>query len=273
VILDEILQAKREEVARLEGSETLLAELATRAPRARGFEAAIMAEESVSVIAEFKRRSPSTGPIDSYANPSSVVAAYDAGGAAAVSVLTDGPYFGGSLEDLAAAREVSSIPVLRKDFIVHPVQLLESRAAGADAVLLISRALGSALLAELLEECERLGMAALVEIHEAGELDGVLDAGARIVGVNARDLSTFDVDLQAGLEIVSQVPGDRVAVAESGVQGQDDVARAGRAGADAVLVGGWLMRQDPARGVSELIGERRLPRASYGDLDHGSEPA
>lgn len=273
MILEEILQAKREEVARLDGSESLLAELAARAPGPRGFEAGIVEDESVSVIAEFKRRSPSAGPIDSYANPRSVVSAYEAGGAAAVSVLTDGPYFGGSLEDLAAAREVSTIPILRKDFIIHPLQLLESRAAGADAVLLISRALGTALLAELLEECERLGMAALVEIHDEDELGGALDAGARIIGVNARDLSTFEVDLQAGLEIVSQVPGDRVAVAESGVLGPEDVVRAGRAGADAVLVGGWLMRQDPERGVSELTGERRLPRTSHAepDVEFGQE--
>ena len=261
MILDEILRAKRGEIARLEGSEVLLAELARRAPRPRGFEAAIVEEDAVSVIAEFKRRSPSAGPINAYANPRSVVAAYERGGAAAVSVLTDGPHFGGSLEDLATAREVCSIPILRKDFIIHPIQLLESRAAGADGVLLIYRALDHGVLAELLENCEELGMAALVEVHDSAELEGALEAGARIVGVNARDLSTFEIDLDAGLEIISRVPGDRVAVAESGVSGRGDVSRAGRAGADAILVGSLLMRQDPSQGVAELIGERRLPRA------------
>ena len=144
--------------------------------------------------------------------------------------------------------------------MIDPLQVMESRAAGADAILLIVRALEGERLEELLEACDDLGMSALVEVHDAPELDRALEAGARVLGVNARDLGTFDVDFEAALELVARVPGDRVAVAESGVNGPEDVERAGRAGADAVLVGGWLMRQDPAQGVAGLVGHRRRPR-------------
>lgn len=259
-ILHEILERKRPEVGRLRGREGELASRAAEAPPARPFVAALR-EDRVAVIAEFKRRSPSAGAIAEEADPGAVAAAYERGGAAALSVLTDGPGFGGSLEDLRAAREATSLPVLRKDFLVDPVQLLESRAAGADAALLIARALENGRLSELLVGCEELGMAAVVEAHDADEVERALAAGARVVGVNARDLASFEVDFPRALELVAGVPEDRVAVAESGVGGAEDVAAAGLAGADAVLVGSRLMAGDPEAAVRELVGQGRRPRA------------
>jgi indole-3-glycerol phosphate synthase len=261
LILDEIIENKRAEVAWLRGAAADLEAAAAAVDPPRGFDAALRAPASVSVIAEFKRRSPSEGDINPYADIADVARAYEQGGATALSVLTDGPYFGGELGDLRRAREASGLPLLRKDFIIDPLQLYESRAAGADAVLLIVKALSDGTLRELRVGAEDLGMSALVEAHDAAEVERALDAGARIVGVNARDLQTFDVDLDASLILIERIPGDVTAIAESGVRGGEDVARAGRAGADAVLVGGWLMKSDPRRGVEELAGHRRRPRA------------
>lgn len=265
MILDEIIESKRVEVAWLQGATGDLEAAAAAAAPPRGFEQALRSPASVSVIAEFKRRSPSEGDINPYADVASVVRAYEQGGAAVLSVLTDGPYFGGELADLRRAREASGLPVLRKDFLIDPVQLYESRAAGADAVLLIVKALSDSTLRELCNGAEDLGMSALVEAHDATEVERAMSAGARIIGVNARDLQTFDVDLDASLSLIERISGDRVAVAESGVGGGADVERAGRAGADAVLVGGWLMKSDPRRRVEELAGHRRRPRP--GDAD------
>jgi indole-3-glycerol phosphate synthase len=265
LILDEIIESKRAEVAWLAGAAADLEAAAAAAGPPRGFDAALRAPGSVSVIAEFKRRSPSEGDINPYADVAGVARAYERGGAAAASVLTDGPYFGGELADLRRARDASGLPLLRKDFLIDPLQLYESRAAGADAVLLIVKALSDGTLRELRAGAEDLGMSALVEAHDAAEIERALDAGARIVGVNARDLQTFDVDLEASLNLIEEIPGDVIAVAESGVRGGADVERAGRAGADAVLVGGWLMKSDPRRGVEELAGHRRRPRAGCED--------
>lgn len=271
MILDEILETKREEVARLRAERDALASLADAAPPPRGFTGAIVEQEAVSVIAEFKRRSPSAGEIDAFANPRSVARGYEQGGAAAISVLTDGPFFAGSMDDLAAAREACSLPLLRKDFIVDPVQLLEARAGGADAVLLIARVLEDSALEGLLDEAAALGLAALVEVHDERELSRAIDAGAEVLGVNARDLTSFEVDLEAGLELVARVPGEKVAVAESGIGSREDVLRAGRAGADAVLVGSWLMRRERGGTVEMLVGERRLPRRTAAP-DHAASP-
>lgn len=253
MILDEILETKREEVEdlRRQGESALLRRLED-APPVRPFRAALAGGGEVSVIAEFKRRSPSAGNLAEGADPVRVGEAYRAGGAAAMSVLTDERHFGGGLDDLRAARAASGLPVLRKDFVVDPLQVIEARGAGADAVLLLVRALSAKQLDELLIATRELGMEALVEAHDADELEAALASGADLVGVNARDLSSFEVDLDRCRELVAEVPDDRVAVAESGVETAEDVARMGRAGADAVLVGSALMRGGPGGVLSEL---------------------
>lgn len=259
MILDEILETKREEVGRLRRRRNALEERAADAPSPRGIVRALRARGDVAVIAEFKRRSPSAGSLAEGADPAEVAARYADGGAAALSVLTDGPYFGGSLDDLAAAREATELPVLRKDFLVDPVQILEARAAGADGVLLIARALDGGRLDELLEAAGELGMDALVEVHSEEELERAVTAGARLVGVNARDLTSFAVDLALSERLVGRVPAGRTAVAESGIRGEPDVRRMAAAGADAVLVGGWLMTRGP-EAVRELSGVPRRGR-------------
>lgn len=241
MILDQILEQKREEVERLRGRRERLETAAAEAPEPRDFRAALADGPDVAVVAEFKRRSPSAGDLAPGADPAEVGRGYAEGGAAALSVLTDERWFGGALSDLSEAREASGLPVLRKDFLVDPVQLLEARAAGADAVLLIVRALEGESLQAMVRETRELGMHALVEAHGEEELERAVDAGAEIVGVNARDLASFAVDLALSERLVGRVPGGRVAVAESGIRGEADVARMAAAGADAVLVGGWLM--------------------------------
>jgi indole-3-glycerol phosphate synthase len=191
---------------------------------------------TVAVVAEVKRRSPSAGAIREDLDPGERAALYARHGAAAISVLTDGPYFGGSINDLRAASHRSSVPVLRKDFILDEVQILEARAAGAAAVLLIVRALEKRL-PPLLHFAERAGLDALVEVHTGDELAMALDAGATILGVNSRDLDTFAIDVEAALRIVARVPAACVVVAESGMAGRPDILRAAAAGADAVLIG------------------------------------
>lgn len=191
----------------------------------------------VALIAEVKRRSPSAGAIAPALDPVSHARIYQAAGAAAISVLTNGPSFGGSLDDLRAVAEAVAIPVLRKDFILDEAQVLEARAAGAAAVLLIVRALTPERLEALLASAESVGLAALVEVHTAGEMDMALAAGAGLIGVNSRDLDTLSVDTASAWALLSRVPADRVAVAESGLARPADVARAAEAGADAVLVG------------------------------------
>ena len=260
-ILDEILAAKREEVARLQLFRSAIRAQAEEAPPPRGFESALRKPAEVAVIAEFKRRSPSAGDINPWAQVAGVASVYAAAGAAAISILTDEPYFGGSLDDLRSARGATGVPVLRKDFTLDPVQLYEARAAGADAVLLIVRALDDARLRELLELSAELGLAALVEAHDEQEIERALEADARILGVNARDLATFEVDLERSMRLIEGLPADVVAVAESGIRSSEDAAAAGRAGADAVLVGGWLMAGDPGTGVEALVGHPRRPRS------------
>jgi indole-3-glycerol phosphate synthase len=206
----------------------------------------------VAVIAEVKRRSPSAGAIREDLDPAERAALYAEHGAAAVSVLTDGPYFGGSIQDLRAAAQRSSVPVLRKDFILDEVQILEARAAGAAAVLLIVRALGSRLQ-PLLRFAADLRLDGLVEVHTVGELDTALEAGASIIGVNSRDLDTFEIDIETAWKIVAGVPAEYIAVAESGMAGPKDVRRAAAAGADAVLIGTALSAAvSPERLLQEL---------------------
>jgi indole-3-glycerol phosphate synthase len=207
----------------------------------------------MGLIAEVKRASPSAGEI-AEADPGRQAARYQEGGARAISVLTEARHFGGSLADLRLVRAHSALPVLRKDFIVHPAQVLEARANGADAVLLIVAALTDTELAGLLATAADLGMGALVESHTEHEVDRAVATGAPVIGVNSRDMETLDVDAERGLGLLGRVPEDRVKVFESGVTSRDDVARAEDAGANAVLVGEALMRApEPAARIRDLL--------------------
>ncbi len=212
----------------------------------------------MALIAEVKRKSPGAGDIRPDLDPAEQARGYQSGGASAVSVLTDGTYFSGSLADLRDTRRAVEAPVLRKDFMLDPLQVWEARAAGADAVLLIVRILDDAELVELQALAQELGMAALVEVHDGLELERALAAEARIVGINNRDLTTFETRLEVTLDLVSQVPDDVVLVSESGIAGPTDVDALGSAGVNAVLVGEWLVRQpDAARAAAALSGRRR----------------
>jgi indole-3-glycerol phosphate synthase len=223
------------------------------APRVVDFEAALRAP-GLALIAEVKRASPSAGAI-AEVDAGEQAERYDRAGAAAISVLTEPRHFNGSLADLRSVRRRTALPILRKDFVVHPAQVIESRAEGADAVLLIAAALSSAELAELMSATEELGMAALVEVHAPSDLDRALEAGSRIIGVNARDLETLTVDTEAAIELARAVPDDRTLVLESGITSRDQVERAIEAGAAAILVGEALMRSpDPAETVRALLG-------------------
>jgi indole-3-glycerol phosphate synthase/phosphoribosylanthranilate isomerase len=220
----------------------------------RRFGEALARPSRVNVIAEFKRRSPSRGAIRADADPARVARAYEAGGAAALSVLTDEPFFGGSLEDLARVRAAASLPVLRKDFIVDPYQVAESAAAGADAVLLIVAALPGPELGALHAAAAEAGLEVLVEVHDRAELARARGIGARVIGVNSRDLRTMTVDLRTALGLAAGIPDDVVAVAESGIRTPEDVRRLRDAGYDAFLVGEHLMAHaDPAAALQDLI--------------------
>jgi len=234
-----------------EGS--LMAHVADLTP-ARPFTEALLDGEPPSVIAEVKRSSPSAGRIAD-TDPAARSRAYQAGGAAAISVLTEARHFDGSLSDLRAVRAATSLPVLRKDFLVHPAQLIEARAAGADAALLIAAALSRSELEVMLEAAGALGLGALVEVHSEDDLNVALAFGAEVVGVNARDLETLEVDGERALALLRSVPADRVAVLESGISTRAQVERALDAGASAILVGEALMRaDDPGAKIRELRG-------------------
>lgn len=249
-ILDRILAAKAEEVARHKRQvpQGELEERARQAPAARPFAEALRGER-VAVIAEVKRASPSKGILAPDFDPVGTAGAYARGGAAAVSVLTDEPFFGGSLEFLPRVREVFPGPLLRKDFITDPYQVVEARAWGADALLLIASVLDRPRLADLLALTREWGMEALVEVHTAEEVERSLAAGARVVGVNNRDLRTFYTDLAVTEKLAVLVPEDVILVSESGIGSRADVERVARAGIDAVLVGESLMRQGDPEGL------------------------
>jgi indole-3-glycerol phosphate synthase len=208
-----------------------------------------------TVIAEIKRRSPSGGELRPGLDPGGIASAYEAAGAAAVSVLTDGPDFGGSLDDLVAVRAAVEIPVLRKDFVVAAVQVAEARVAGADWVLLIAAVLGDGgALEETLEAARRCGAGALVEVHTDDDLDRALDAGAVCVGINNRDLTTLTTDLRTFARLRARIPSGIVTIAESGVRDRADVVRLVGEGADAVLVGEALMRHpEPGALLGEMV--------------------
>jgi indole-3-glycerol phosphate synthase len=249
VILDEILARKREEVAHL---RTAPPARNTPALPTRGFAAALR-RPGVSVIAEFKRRSPSGGLIRPDATPSDIAGVYSAAGAAAMSVLTDAHYFGGSGDDLAEARGACSLPVLRKDFVVDTMQIHEARAMGADAVLLIVRALSDRELRDFLNVSLEIGLDTLVEAHSADEVLRALDAGATIVGVNNRDLDTLVTDVTLAPRLRPLVPSECLFVAESGISTPEQIAILADAAVDAVLVGEALLRAaDPGAQLRAL---------------------
>lgn len=235
VTLDEILRSTGARVENLRQRRPALESAASAIADPPSFGGALR-RNTVAVIAEVKRRSPSAGVIREDLDPAERAVLYAKHGAAAVSVLTDGPFFGGSIEDLRSAAARCTVPVLLKDFLLDEVQILEARAAGAAAVLLIVRALGPRL-APLLRQAAEWRLAALVEVHTEQELSAALQAGASIIGVNSRDLDTFTINADAALRIITRVPSHCIAVAESGMSRPADVERAAKAGADAVLIG------------------------------------
>jgi indole-3-glycerol phosphate synthase len=228
-------------------------------PTPRAFAAALRAHRhpgvGLAVIAEVKRRSPSLGALRPDADAGDVAVRYARAGAAAISVLTDGPDFGGKLSDLAAVRARVAVPALRKDFLIHPIQLEEARGWGADAALLLVAMLGEVRLRDMLRAAEQLGLEALVEVHDADELAIALRAEARIIGVNARDLKTLQIDVAGALALIRAIPEGVLRVAESGLSTRDDLRRAADAGADAALIGTALMRApDPGAALAALLG-------------------
>jgi len=230
-----------------------LTRLAHAQPPARDLPSALAGDRSVAVIAEVKRASPSAGAIALGADPVGHAAAYATGGAAAVSVLTEERHFRGSLDDLRAVRAAIDLPLLRKDFIVSVAQIAEARVAGADSVLLITSCLADDELTGLLAASRRFGMEPLVETHDDDDLQRALATDARVVGVNARNLETLEVDVPVALQRLRRVPEDRIAVLESGVTGPDHATAAVVAGASAILVGESLMRAgDPAAAIRGL---------------------
>jgi len=254
-VLDEIIAGVLEDLA-VRQELTSLDELkarASEAPSARDILPALNGE-GIAVIAEVKRSSPSKGILAQIAEPAALAAQYEAGGAALISVLTEQRRFGGSLKDLDAVRAEVSTPVLRKDFLVTSYQLWESRAHGADVVLLIVAALEQSALVSLIERTHSLGMNALVEAHTADEVDRAIDAGAKIIGINSRNLKTLELDRELFSKIVGRIPGNIIKVAESGVRDTHDVIEYARAGADAVLVGEALVTgDDPRLLVADLV--------------------
>lgn len=254
-VLDSIIEGVRADVAAREAVISL-ADIKARAqdaPPPLNVMAALR-EPGIAVIAEVKRASPSRGELANIADPAQLAQAYEAGGARIISVLTEERRFNGSLADLDAVRAAVSIPVLRKDFVIKPYQIHEARAHGADLLLLIVAALEQPVLESLLERTESLGMTALVEVHTEEEADRALQAGAKVIGVNARDLKTLEVDRDCFARIAPGLPSNVIRVAESGVRGTADLLAYAGAGADAVLVGeGLVTSGDPRTAVADLV--------------------
>jgi len=258
-ILAKILADKGPEVEAAQKARPLggVEAVARAQPPARDFAAALRRSPSQAMrfICEFKRASPSAGAIAPGVMPEDIVPQYEAGGASAISVLTDETYFDGRLEFLARVKECVTIPVLRKDFIVSSYQIAEARAAGADAVLLIASALDPSQLSEFYQCTREWGMRALVEVHDEEEAGRAADVGAEIIGVNHRNLATFEIDRGLTGRLASQMPGGCILVGESGIKTKEHVAELLRAGAHAVLIGETLMRSnDPARAIAEMRG-------------------
>jgi indole-3-glycerol phosphate synthase len=221
----------------------------------RGFRATLLGTPGLAVIAEIKRRSPAKGDLNRHLDPAKLASTYELGGAACLSVLTDEEFFGGSVDDLEAARAATALPVLRKDFTVDPRDVVDARLMGADAILLIAAVLDPFELVEMHQLGCEAGLDVLVEVHDEPELEEALNAGAMLVGVNQRDLTTFEVDHERALRMATAIPDTVVKVAESGIRGADDAKRLADAGYEAVLVGEALVTSlDPARTLADLLG-------------------
>lgn len=260
--LRQIIAYKHDEVAALKRERTLASFESDMksAPTVRGFAGALMSiakADGNALICEMKRRSPSAGAISLDRNPVDVAKAYQAGGAACMSVLTDGPSFGGSLADMVDVRNAVSIPVLRKDFMVDPIQIAEARAAGADAILIILAALDDALARELHAAADQYGLSVLLEVHDELELERALRLPSPLMGVNNRDLRTFTTDLGATERLAKGLPKDRLLISESGVKTTADITRLRACGARGFLIGESLMRaNDPQTAVRDLVETR-----------------
>jgi indole-3-glycerol phosphate synthase len=255
-ILERIVEQKKREIA----GAILVAQReewrvrAESAPAPADFFAALADPPGLQVIAEIKRASPSAGVLRDPFDPPAIARSYERGGAACLSVLTDVQFFQGSIEDLRAVRSAVRLPLLRKDFVLDPVQIWEARLAGASAVLLIAECLSPDRLAELVQEIHRLKMSALVELYEPENLPAVLASGARLVGINNRNLRTFETRLSHTLDLSPKIPSDRIVVSESGIKTNADVARLRQAGVKAILVGETFMRaEDPGAKLAELL--------------------
>ncbi len=259
-VLDTIIATTRATLPALRARQAELEHAAAFAPAVPSFVQSLR-RPSVALIAEVKRRSPSAGAINADLDPAALAQAYAAGGAAAISVLTDGPFFGGTLADLEAVTRAVVVPALRKDFILDRCQLLEARASGASAVLLIVRVLEDATLRALHRAAEDLGLGVLVETHTADEITRAIDAGAEVIGVNARDLDDFSINREAAWQLLRRVPPSLIAVAESGMSSPADVTVAATAGADAVLIGGALAAHGtPEQAARDVAGIMRRGR-------------
>jgi indole-3-glycerol phosphate synthase len=241
--------------------ETALRQAAHAAPPAKDLIRAFSREGEVALMAEVKRRSPGAGPIRPGLIPADLARGYEGAGAAAISVLTDSDYFGGSLEDLQEVRAAVHLPVFRKDFVIHPLQLLEARGAGADGVLLIARILSDAEMRALHDFALDLGLSVMMEVHSREELERALGVGGRLIGINNRNLQTFTTSLDVTLNLLPFVPGDVVVVSESGIRTRSQVETLGSWGVHGILVGETLLRaEDPAQAAGKLSGCPRETR-------------
>ena len=256
-ILTKIVQAKKAEVEDAIRQRPLrdLMKQADDSPAPLDFSGALRSSPPIRLIAEVKKASPSKGVIREDFDPVAIAKAYEANGAACISVLTDREFFQGALDYLSSIREQVKIPLLRKDFIVHPYQIFEARVAGADAILLIAECLNRQELRGLYQLGRDLGMAVLIELHDATNLDNVLNTGTELIGINNRDLQTFEVDLQHTLRLRAQIPNDKLVVGESGIYSRDDALKLQSGGVHAMLVGESLMREaDIGGAVRALLG-------------------
>jgi indole-3-glycerol phosphate synthase len=266
-VLDEILAGVREDLADRQAATSLedLQAKAGQRPSAKAAESALRDGDTVKVIAEVKRSSPSKGALAAIADPAGLAAEYESGGACLISVLTERRKFGGSLDDLTAVRNNVDVPILRKDFVVSSYQVWEARAFGADAVLLIVAALEQEALVSLAERVQSLGMTAIVEVHDEEEVSRAVDAGARVIGVNARDLRTLETDRTTFARLAPKIPSGIIRIAESGVRGPHDVLEYARSGAHAVLVGESLVTgKNPRSAVADLVAAGSHPALRAG---------